>query len=122
MKTKKTITDNTVDPDILRYTVGDDVVLDLALAKWDCLGTAAHVTMLSEMKGLRRPIVTKAEAAKVRKELGRVVKLAEAGKFTIRDDDQDVHMAVERMLTEKLGDLGKKIHTGRSRNDRSRWT
>ena len=96
MKTKKTITDNTVDPDILRYTVGDDVVLDLALAKWDCMGTAAHVTMLSEMKGLRRPIVTKAEAAKVRKELGRVVKLAEAGKFTIRDDDQDVHMAVER--------------------------
>ena len=117
MKAKKTITDNTVDPDILRYTVGDDVVLDLALAKWDCMGTAAHVTMLSEMKGLRRPIVTKAEAAKVRKELGRVAKLAEAGKFAIRDDDQDVHMAVERMLTEKLGDLGKKIHTGRSRND-----
>ena len=114
--TKKTITDNTVDPDILTYTVGEDPVLDLALAKWDCVGTAAHVTMLSEMK-LKRPVVTKAEAAKVRKELAKVVALAAKGKFVIREDDQDVHMAVERMLTEKLGDLGKKIHTGRSRND-----
>jgi argininosuccinate lyase len=117
MKTKKTITDNTVDPDILKYTVGDDPVLDLALAKWDCMGTAAHVTMLSEMKGLKRPIVTKAEASKVRKALAKIVKLAEQGKFEIRVDDQDVHMAVERLLTEALGDLGKKIHTGRSRND-----
>ena len=117
MKTKKTITDSTVDPDILAYTVGDDPVLDLALAKWDCMGTAAHVTMLSEMKGLKRPVVTKQEAAKVRKALGRIVALAEKGKFTIREDDQDVHMAVERLLTEELGDLGKKIHTGRSRND-----
>ena len=114
---KKTITDSTVDPDVLEYTVGDDPVLDLALAKWDCMGTAAHVTMLAEMKGLKRPVVTKAEAAKVRKELGRIVKLSESGKFEIRVDDQDVHMAVERMLTERLGDLGKKIHTGRSRND-----
>ncbi len=117
MKTKKTITDSTVDPDVLKYTVGDDPVLDLALAVWDCMGTAAHVTMLSEMKGLKRPVVTKAEAAKVRKELGRIAALAEKGKFEIRVEDQDVHMAVERMLTEKLGDLGKKIHTGRSRND-----
>ena len=114
---KKTITDSTVDADILAYTVGDDPVLDLALAKWDCMGTAAHVTMLSEMKGLKRPVVTKAEAAKVRKALAAVAKLAAEGKFKIREDDQDVHMAVERMLTETLGDLGKKIHTGRSRND-----
>ena len=114
---KKTITDRTVDPDILAYTVGEDTVLDLALAKWDCMGTAAHVTMLSEMKGLGRPVVTKAEAAKVRRELGRIAALSEKGAFKIRVDDQDVHMAVERMLTEKLGDLGKKIHTGRSRND-----
>jgi len=114
---KKTITDNTVDPDVLTYTVGDDPVLDLALVKWDCMGTAAHVTMLSEMKGLKRPIVTKAEAAKVRKALAKIVKLAAAGQFRIEVDDQDVHMAVERLLTETLGDLGKKIHTGRSRND-----
>ena len=113
---KKTITDNTVDQDVLTYTVGEDPVLDLALAKWDCMGTAAHVTMLSEMK-LKKPIVTKSEASKVRKELGKIVRDAAAGKFEILVDDQDVHMAVERMLTEKLGDLGKKIHTGRSRND-----
>ena len=114
---KKTITDSTIDPDILTYTVGEDPVLDLALAKWDCMGTAAHVTMLSEMKGLKRPVVTKAEAAKVRRELAKIVKRAEKGEFVIREDDQDVHMSVERQLTEKLGDLGKKIHTGRSRND-----
>lgn len=116
MKTKKTITDATVDPDILSYTVGDDPILDLRLAVWDCLGTAAHVTMLSEMK-LKKPVVTKKEAATVRKELGKIAQLSQEGKFEIRVDDQDVHMAVERMLTEKLGDLGKKIHTGRSRND-----
>ncbi|MBE6381800.1 MAG: argininosuccinate lyase [Lentisphaerae bacterium] len=116
-KNAKTITDSTIDPDVLAYTVGDDPILDLNLAVWDCMGTAAHVTMLSEMKGLKRPIVTKGEAATVRKELGKIAALAEKGKFVIRIDDQDVHMAVERMLTEKLGDLGKKIHTGRSRND-----
>lgn len=116
MKTAKTITDNKVDPDVLAYTVGDDPVLDLDLAVWDCMGTAAHVTMLSEMD-LDRPIVTRREAAAVRKELGRIAKSAEKGDFSIRVDDQDVHMAVERLLTEKLGDLGKKIHTGRSRND-----
>ena len=114
---KKTITDRTIDADILAYTVGEDPVLDLALAKWDCMGTAAHVTMLSEMKGLKRPVVTKAEAGKVRRELGQIAALAEKGAFKIKVDDQDVHMAVERMLTEKLGDLGKKVHTGRSRND-----
>jgi len=111
---KKTITDNTIDQDVLDYTVGEDPVLDMKLVKWDCMGTAAHVTMLSEMKGLKRPIVTKAEAAKVRKALGRI---AADPKFKIRTEDQDVHMAVERVVTEELGDLGKKIHTGRSRND-----
>ena len=114
MKTKKTITDNNVDPDILAYTVGEDPVLDRALVKWDAMGTAAHVTMLSEMKGLGKPIVTKTEASKVRKALAKIVA---DPKFEIKLDDQDVHMAVERVLTEMLGDLGKKIHTGRSRND-----
>ena len=113
---KKTITDNTIDPDILSYTVGEDPVLDLELAVWDCVGTAAHVTMLSEMN-VKPPIVTKKEAAAVKKELAGIVRLARERRFSIREEDQDVHMAVERMLTEKLGDLGKKIHTGRSRND-----
>ena len=115
---EKTITGN-VDPDILEYTVGEDPVLDRALVKWDAAGTAAHVTMLSRMKLPKGvpPVVTSAEAAKVRRELAKVVQEFVAGKFEIRESDQDVHMAVERRLTETLGDLGKKIHTGRSRND-----
>ena len=116
MKTEETITDRAVDPDILAYTVGDDPVLDRELTTWDCMGTAAHVTMLSEMP-VEPPVVTKDEAARVREELAKVVAAAKAGDFTIEESDQDVHMAVERRLTETLGDLGKKIHTGRSRND-----
>ena len=112
MKTEKTITGD-VDPDVLDYTVGDDPVLDMDLVRWDCLGTAAHVTMLSEMP-VEPPVVTKDEAARVRAALAAVV----ADKtFVVREQDQDVHMAVETRLTETLGDLGKKIHTGRSRND-----
>ena len=117
-KTEKTIT-GSVDPDVLEFTVGDDPILDRELVKWDAAGTSAHVTMLSRMKMPKGvpPVVTPAEAAKVRRELAKVVKEFAAGKFEIRESDQDVHMAVERRLTETLGDLGKKIHTGRSRND-----
>lgn len=112
MKTEKTITGD-VDPDVLDYTVGDDPVLDMDLVRWDCLGTAAHVTMLSEMP-VTPPVVTQEEAAHVRAALADVV----ADRFfVVREQDQDVHMAVETRLTETLGDLGKKIHTGRSRND-----
>lgn len=117
-KTEKTIT-GSVDPDVLEYTVGEDPVLDRELVKWDAAGTAAHVTMLSKMKLPKGvpPVVTPEEAAKVRRELAEVVREFADGKFEIRESDQDVHMAVERRLTETLGDLGKKIHTGRSRND-----
>lgn len=112
MKTEKTITGD-VDLDVLDYTVGDDPVLDMDLVRWDCLGTAAHVTMLSEMP-VTPPVVTQEEAARVRAALADVV----ADRFfVVREQDQDVHMAVETRLTETLGDLGKKIHTGRSRND-----
>jgi argininosuccinate lyase len=112
MKTEKTITGD-VDPDVLAYTVGDDPVLDRALVLWDCLGTAAHVTMLSEMP-VEPPVVTKDEAAQVRAALAAV---ARDPSFEVKEQDQDVHMAVETRLTEELGDLGRKIHTGRSRND-----
>ena len=111
-QTQDTVTGK-VDPDVLTYTVGDDPVLDLDLVKWDCLGTAAHVTMLSEMP-VTPPVVTKDEAARVRAELAKIIGDTT---FTIKPSDQDVHMAVELRLTEILGDLGKKIHTGRSRND-----
>ena len=115
---ERTITGN-VDPDVLEYTVGDDPTLDRELVVWDAAGTAAHVTMLSRMKLPRGvpPVVSPAEAAKVRRELAAVVHEFSEGKFRILESDQDVHMAVERRLTETLGDLGKKIHTGRSRND-----
>ena len=112
MKTEKTITGD-VDPDVLDYTVGDDPILDMDLVRWDCLGTAAHVTMLSEMP-VEPPVVTKDEATRVRAALASVVA---DETFVVREQDQDVHMAVETRLTETLGDLGKKIHTGRSRND-----
>ena len=112
MKTEKTITGD-VDPDVLDYTVGDDPVLDMDLVRWDCLGTAAHVTMLSEMP-VTPPVVTPEEAVRVRAALAEVVA---DETFVVREQDQDVHMAVETRLTEMLGDLGKKIHTGRSRND-----
>ena len=112
VQTQDTVTGK-VDPDVLTYTVGDDPVLDLDLVKWDCLGTAAHVTMLSEMP-VTPPVVTVDEAALVRAELA---KIANDPTFTIKPSDQDVHMAVELRLTDVLGDLGKKIHTGRSRND-----
>ena len=111
-QTQDTVTGK-VDPDVLTYTVGDDPVLDLDLVKWDCLGTAAHVTMLSEMP-VTPPVVTKDEAVRVRAELAKIIG---DSTFTIKPSDQDVHMAVELRLTEILGDLGKKIHTGRSRND-----
>ncbi len=114
-ETKKTIT-GAVDPDVLVYTVGDDPILDLDLAVWDCMGTAAHVTMLSKMS-ITPPVVTEEEASSVKIALAKVAASAKAGEFTIEAADQDVHMAVERRLTEELGDLGKKIHTGRSRND-----
>lgn len=105
-----------IDADVLAYTAGRDLVLDRALVAADCLGTAAHVTMLSEMK-LNRPILRRSEARKVCAELGRIAQSARAGRFVIRSEDQDGHLAIERTLTERLGDTGKRIHTARSRND-----
>jgi len=91
------------------------VELDRVLVEPDCIGTAAHVTMLSRMPAPR--LLSKADVRRVIDELVAIIRLARAGKFRIRLSDQDVHLAVERRLTAKLGDLGKKIHTGRSRND-----
>ena len=105
-----------INPDVLAFTVGKDPVLDLDLAVWDCLGTAAHVTMLSRMR-VTTPILTTEERNRVVAALSDIIAEARAGKFTITAADQDVHLAVERRLTERLGDLGRKIHTGRSRND-----
>ena len=105
-----------IHPDVLSFTVGKDPVLDLDLAVWDCLGTAAHVTMLSKMR-VKPAILGTEERNRVVAELVEVIREAQAGGFTIAEADQDVHLAVERRLTERLGDLGRKVHTGRSRND-----
>ena len=116
-KNAKTVV-GAIDPDVLAFTVGQDPVLDLRLAEWDCYGTAAHVTMLSRMK-VKPRLFTKEECAAVLRELAKIRDDARAGTFRITEEDQDCHLAIERTLTEKLGDLGKRVHTGRSRNDQS---
>lgn len=94
------------------FTVGQDRELDLYLATHDILGSMAHVTML-ESVGL----IEKEELPVLLAELKNLYLEAEAGNFTIEEGVEDVHSQVEFLLTQKLGDLGKKIHSGRSRND-----
>jgi argininosuccinate lyase len=113
---KRETTVGVISADVLAFTAGKDVQLDLALVEADCLGTAAHVTMLSRLP-VRPPVIRPRERALVLGELAKVVEQARAGKFRITLEDQDVHLAVERTLTARLGDLGKKVHTARSRND-----
>ena len=114
-KTRKTTVGN-VSPEVLAFTAGEDRVLDQVLVDVDCIGTAAHVQMLSEMP-IKPPLLTKPDCKKVLAELRKILKTSKSGKFKITLQDQDVHLAVERTLTKSLGDLGKKVHTGRSRND-----
>ncbi len=114
MKQKTTV--GTIDNEVLAFTAGRDVELDQALVVVDCIGTAAHVAMLSKMPVSPR-LITEEERKQVTEGLVEIIGLARQGKFKIQLADQDVHLAVERTLTKKLGDLGKKIHTCRSRND-----
>ncbi len=102
--------------DVLAYTAGRDAELDRELVVYDCLGTAAHVTMLAEMK-VRPPVLRREDARAVVAALGDLAAEAAAGRFEIRPEDQDGHLAIERRLTERLGEVGRRIHTGRSRND-----
>jgi len=111
---KQKTTVGTINNDVLAFTAGRDVELDINLIQADCIGTAAHVTMLSKMKP---SVISETARKKVIRELKKIIALAAEGKFRIRLSDQDVHLAVERTLTSTLGDLGKKIHTCRSRND-----
>ncbi|MEG2415341.1 MAG: argininosuccinate lyase [Kiritimatiellia bacterium] len=105
-----------INRDVLAFTEGKDPILDLALAQVDCIGTAAHVTMLARMD--YSPVLfTEEERVAVIRALKEIIAEADRGAFTIDAADQDVHLAVERRLTERLGDLGRKVHTGRSRND-----
>jgi argininosuccinate lyase len=101
-----------VDKDIERFTVGKDPEMDLYLAKYDILGSMAHITMLESIG-----LLTKEELSSLLTELKRIYQVAEEGLFVIEPGMEDVHSQVELMLTRSLGDTGKKIHSGRSRND-----
>lgn len=101
-----------VNKEIERFTVGRDREMDMYLAKYDVLGSMAHITMLESIG-----LLEKDELEKLLAELRHIYQLCEDGKFSIEKDVEDVHSEVELMLTRKLGDMGKKIHSGRSRND-----
>lgn len=101
-----------VNPEIERFTVGKDRELDLMLAPYDVLGSLAHSTMLESIG-----MLTAEEMQELHGELRNIYTVAREGNFTIEEGVEDVHSQVELMLTRKLGDIGKKIHSGRSRND-----
>lgn len=103
---------STVNPEIERFTVGRDCELDLLLARYDILGSIAHSTMLESIG-----MLTNEEMCALHKELREIYTIALQGDFIIEEGVEDVHSQVELMLTRKLGDTGKKIHSGRSRND-----
>ena len=101
-----------LNKEIEKFTVGKDRELDVFLAPYDVLGSMAHITMLESIN-----LLTSSELEVLLKELKNIYRLAESGKCVIEDGVEDVHSQVELMLTRKLGDAGKKIHSGRSRND-----
>ncbi len=97
---------------IEKFTVGKDKEMDLFLAKQDILGSMAHITMLESVGLLEQK-----ELQILLEELKNIYKIAEEGRFVIEEGVEDVHSQVESMLINKLGEVGKKIHSGRSRND-----
>lgn len=101
-----------VTDEIDRFTVGHDRELDRYLAKYDVLGSMAHVTMLHHIG-----LIADEELPVLLAELKQIYQRAATGDFVIEDGIEDVHSQVELMLTRRLGDVGKKIHSGRSRND-----
>ena len=94
------------------FTVGNDRQLDLRLAKYDVMGSMAHIRMLESIG-----LLEKSELEVLLRELQEILKTTEDGTFIIEDGIEDVHSQVEYLLTKKLGSVGKKIHSGRSRND-----
>ena len=94
------------------FTVGNDRVLDMALARYDVMGSKAHIKMLESIG-----LLTAEELETLTGALDEILAEIEAGKFILEDDVEDIHSQVELLLTRRLGDAGKKIHSGRSRND-----
>ena len=101
-----------VDQEVDTFTVGKDREMDLYLAKYDVLGSMAHITMLENIG-----LLEKEELTLLLSELKNIYAIAKSGQFIIEEGIEDVHSQVELMLTRRLGDIGKKIHSGRSRND-----
>ena len=95
-----------------KFTVGRDKEFDLLLAKHDVEGSIAHVTMLGEVG-----LMTKEEANRAVDALKEIAKEIAGSRFTIDETVEDVHSQIEFLLTQRIGDIGKKIHSGRSRND-----
>ena len=98
--------------EIEKFTIGRDREMDMYLAKYDVLGSMAHITMLETID-----LLTETELQQLLTELKAIYREIEGGKFEIEEGVEDVHSQVELMLTRRLGDTGKKIHSGRSRND-----
>lgn len=95
-----------------KFTVGNDKVFDVLLAKYDVVGSIAHAKMLQ-----RIGIISKNELIEIEKALEQILQKVISNEFKIDDDVEDIHSQIEMMLTEMIGEAGKKIHTGRSRND-----
>ena len=94
------------------FTVGKDREMDMYLAAFDVLGSLAHIQMLGSVG-----LLTKNELSQLQQELKSIYQQIEKGEFKLQDDVEDIHSQVELLLTQKLGDVGKKIHAARSRND-----
>ncbi|AIM35728.1 argininosuccinate lyase [Sphingobacterium sp. ML3W] len=101
-----------VDSFVESFTVGNDRVMDLQLAAADVLGSLAHTRMLNSID-----LMTDEDLAVVQQELKNIYQEISAGKFEIEDSVEDVHSQIEMLLTQRIGEAGKKIHSGRSRND-----
>ena len=94
------------------FTVGNDRILDIRLAKYDVQGSKAHIKMLESIG-----LLTSEELEELTAGLDAIAAEIESGNFVLEDDIEDIHSQVEMNLTRRLGDIGKKIHSGRSRND-----
>lgn len=94
------------------FTVGNDRILDMRMAKYDIIGSKAHIRMLESIG-----LLTSEELGTLTDALDRILGEINAGEFVLEDDVEDIHSQVELLLTRRLGDIGKKIHSGRSRND-----